>query len=258
MAKDNKTRSLFNGLLKDGSFKWLNKTLSSLGEDAEEMEKDSSSSGKNWLPELSPLANVVVRRCSKILDTPMKQLHEIFDGEASDTLKHPSQYARNFLEYCSFRTLALAVQVSGYLGDRSFRRLTFDMMAAWEFPAAASKPFASMDEDVTVGVEAFSRIAVAVPIIANVIVSDNIFSVLSSSTGGRLQFAIYAKYLSGLERGVKKLKGNSESSHLSSLRSARGEKILELEGTVTTQPVLQHVGISTWPGMFLGFKLLFL
>nr|GLL17492.1 uncharacterized protein LOC109172326 [Ipomoea trifida] len=248
MAKDNKTRSLFNGFLKDGSFKWLNKTLSSLGEDAEEMEKDSSSSGKNWLPELSPLANVVVRRCSKILDTPMKQLHEIFDGEASDTLKHPSQYARNFLEYCSFRTLALAVQVSGYLGDRSFRRLTFDMMAAWEFPAAASKPFASMDEDVTVGVEAFSRIAVAVPIIANVIVSDNIFSVLSSSTGGRLQFAIYDKYLSGLERGVKKLKGNSESSHLSSLRLARGEKILELEGTVTTQPVLQHVGISTWPG----------
>lgn len=59
-------------------------------------------------------------------------------------------------------------------------------------------------------------------------------------------------------RGVKKLKGNSESSHLSSLRSARGEKILELEGTVTTQPVLQHVGISTWPGMFLDLKVLFL
>lgn len=57
-----------------------------------------------------------------------------------------------------------------------------------------------MDEDVSVGVEAFSRIAVAIPIIANVIVSDNIFSVLSSSTGGRLQFAIYDKYLSGLER----------------------------------------------------------
>lgn len=68
------------------------------------------------------------------------------------------------------------------------------------------------------------------------------------STGGRLQFSFYDKYLSGLERGIRKLKSQSESSLLSALRSARGEKILEVDGTVTTQPVLQHVGISTWPG----------
>lgn len=49
-------------------------------------------------------------------------------------------------------------------------------------------------------------------------------------------------------RGIRKLKSQSESSLLSALRSARGEKILEVDGTVTTQPVLQHVGISTWPG----------
>ena len=57
-----------------------------------------------------------------------------------------------------------------------------------------------MDEDVTVGVEAFSRIAPAVPIIANVVVTDNLFEVLTASTGGRLQFSVYEKYLSGLER----------------------------------------------------------
>lgn len=50
-------------------------------------------------------------------------------------------------------------------------------------------------------------------------------------------------------RAIKKLKSQSDSSLLSELRSDRREKIVELDGTVTTQPVLQHLGISTWPGM---------
>nr|XP_016444784.1 PREDICTED: uncharacterized protein LOC107770039 [Nicotiana tabacum] len=246
MAMVSKTRNMLEGLVKDGSFKWLTKNPSSLDEDLEEM--GSSSTGKNWLPELSPVANVVIRKCSKILDISMSQLQENFDAEASDSIKHKSQYARNFLEYCCFRALALSIQVNGYLGDKLFRRLTFDMMVAWEFPAASSQPFASMDEDVTAGSEAFSRIASAVPIIANVIVTDSIFGVLTSSTGGRLLFSVYDKYLTNLERAIKKFKSQSESSHLSALRAARGEKILELDGTVTTQPVLEHVGISAWPG----------
>lgn len=55
-------------------------------------------------------------------------------------------------------------------------------------------------EDVTVGVQAFSRIAPAVPIIANVIISENLFEVLTASAGGRLHFFVYDKYLAGLER----------------------------------------------------------
>ena len=45
------------------------------------------------------------------------------------------------------------------------------------------------------------------------------------------------------------MKTQSESSLLSNFRSQRGERILEVDGTLTTQPVLEHVGISTWPGM---------
>lgn len=74
----------------------------------------------------------------------MSQLQENFEAEASESIKHKSQYARNFLEYCCFRALALSIQVNGYLGDKQFRRLTFDMMVAWEFPAASSQPFASV------------------------------------------------------------------------------------------------------------------
>lgn len=57
-----------------------------------------------------------------------------------------------------------------------------------------------IDEDATVGVDAFSRIAPAVPIISNVIISENLFEVLTMTTGGRLQFSSYDKYLIGLER----------------------------------------------------------
>ncbi|KAL6504282.1 hypothetical protein OROGR_026205 [Orobanche gracilis] len=42
-------------------------------------------------------------------------------------------------------------------------------------------------------------------------------------------------------RAIKKLQSQSESSLLSFVMSGRTEKILEVDGTVTTQPVLEHV-----------------
>ncbi|KAL0423774.1 UNVERIFIED_CONTAM: hypothetical protein Sradi_0912200 [Sesamum radiatum] len=199
MAMVSRTRDILEGLVKDGSFKWLSKRRSAFEEEIEEMGR-SPSGGKNWLPELSPPANVVVYRCSKILGLSMCQLRENFDAEASDLLKHKSNFARNFLEYCCFMALAQSIQVTGYLDDNKFRRLTFDMMVAWEFPEAAGEPFPHMDDDATVGIEAFSRIAPAVPVIANVVVSDKIFEVLAASPNNRLHFSAYDKFLVRLER----------------------------------------------------------
>lgn len=242
-----KTRNMLEGLVREGSFKWLLSKRSSFGEEFEEMG-NSPSGQRNWIAELSPVANIVVRRCSKILGVPSSELQESFNTEAAESIKHPSRYARNFLEYCCFRTLALSIQVTGHLADKKFRRLTYDMMLAWEAPAAASQPVLNVDEDISVGAEAFSRIASADPLIGNVVVNENLFEVLTDSTGGRLQYSVYDKYLSGLDRAIRKMKNQSESSLLSEVRSSRVEKILEVDGTVTTQPVLEHVGISTWPG----------
>ncbi|XP_062117133.1 uncharacterized protein LOC133830994 isoform X2 [Humulus lupulus] len=247
MALSSKTRNMLENLVREGSFKWLLGSRSSFDEEFEEMGR-SPSARKNWISELSPLANIVVRRCSKILSVPTTELQESFNAEASHSVKHPSRYARNFLEYSCFRALALSTQVTGHLADKKFRRLTYDMMVAWEAPDADSQPSVNLDEDISIGIEAFSRIAPAVPIIANVIISENLFEVLTTSTGGRLQFSIYDKYLSGLERAIRKMRTQSESSLLSAIRLSNGEKILEMDGTVTTQPVLEHVGISTWPG----------
>ncbi|XP_023740564.1 uncharacterized protein LOC111888666 [Lactuca sativa] len=248
MAAVSKTKHMIEGFVKDGSLKWLNKSHNPLHDEFEEIKRSSSSSNKKWINDLSAVANVVIRRCSKILYISTDKLWENFEAEASDVTKHPIRYARNFLEFACFRALSQSTQVNGYMEDKRFRRLTFDMMLAWEIPDSASQQTINIDEDPTVGIEAFSRIAPAVPIIANVIVSNYIFEFLTASTGGRLQYSTYEKYLSALEKSIKKLKSHSESSLLSSQRAKRGERILEVDGTVTTQPVLQHLGISTWPG----------
>ncbi|KAJ4957043.1 hypothetical protein NE237_013826 [Protea cynaroides] len=241
-----KTRNMLEDLVREGSFKWLLGNRSSFDEEFEEMGK-SPSARKNGLPELSPMANVIVGRCSRILGMSMEELQENFKSQASESIKQPSD-CRNFLEYCCFRALALSTRMTGNLSDRRFRRLTYDMMLAWEAPAAATRPLLKVDEETTVGREAFSRIAPAIPAIADVVTCDNLFEVLAASTGGRLYFSVYEKYLNGLERAIRKLKTQSESSLLSSFRLSKREKILEVDGSFTTLPVLQHVGISTWPG----------
>lgn len=241
-----KTKDLIEGLMREGSFKWAISRKTSFDEEFEEMGRSPSGRRKS-IPELSPIANVIVGRCSKILDVSMDELRHNFDSEASESIKHPSNYAKNFLEYCCFRALAVSTQVTGYLADTKFRRLTFDMMLAWEAPSAKHSAV-KVDRDSTVGVEAFSRIAPAIPIIADVITSSNLFDVLTNSTGGRLPFGIYEKYLGGLDKAIKKMKTQTESSLVSGFRSSRRERILEVDGTLTTQPVLEHVGISTWPG----------
>ncbi|XP_077243918.1 uncharacterized protein LOC143884303 [Tasmannia lanceolata] len=247
MTMMSKTRNILEGLVREGSFKWVLSNKSTFDEEFEEMER-SPSGRRKWMSALSPIANVIVGRCSRILNVSMDELQQNFQKEASESVKHPSRYARNILEYCCFRALVLSTQVTGHLGDKNFRRLTFDMMLAWEAPGAASQPLLKVDVENTVGREAFSRIAPAIPSVADVITSADLFEVLTASTGGRLPFSIYEKYLGGLERAIKKMKSQSQSSLLSVLRLPRGERILEVDGTVTTQPVLQHVGISTWPG----------
>ncbi|CAL4919694.1 unnamed protein product [Urochloa decumbens] len=249
MAMMSRTRDLlmegFEGLVREGSFKWGLPRR----EEEDDDDPDSSFSGKrSSIADLSVKANSVVSRCSRILGVSINDLQNNFDKQASDSVKNPRNYARSFLEYCCFMALAHISQAAGYLADKSFRRLSFDMMLAWDVPSSSSQLSVKVEVDSTVSLEAFARIAPAIPTIADVVTCSNLFDVLTSSSGGRLPFSAYDKYLSELDRAVKKMKTQSESSLLSNLRSQRGERILEVDGTLTTQPVLEHVGISTWPG----------
>ena len=64
MAVASRTRSMLENLVREGSFKWLLGHRSSFDEEFEEMGR-SPSAENNWIPELSPIANIIVRRCSK-------------------------------------------------------------------------------------------------------------------------------------------------------------------------------------------------
>uniref|UniRef100_A0A0D9VFD0 Uncharacterized protein n=1 Tax=Leersia perrieri TaxID=77586 RepID=A0A0D9VFD0_9ORYZ len=255
MAMMSRTRDLlmegFEGLVREGSsFNWglPRRGASPVLGDGDDPDTSPSSGKQASVPGLSPKANAVVSRCSRILGISTDDLQNDFDVQGSDSIKQTRNYARNFLEYCCFRALAQVSQVAGYLSDKSFRCLTFDMMLAWEVPSSSSQLTVKVEVDNTVSLEAFSRIAPAIPTITDVVTCSNLFDVLSSSSGGRLTFPVYDKYLTGLDRAIKKMKGQSESSLLSGQRSQRGERIVEVDGTLTTQPVLEHVGISTWPG----------
>ncbi|OMO62315.1 hypothetical protein COLO4_33140 [Corchorus olitorius] len=238
-------------------------------------EEGSLESSPRPIPQLSPLGNSVVSRCSKILKIPTEELQHRFDIELPETVKQLFTYARNFLEFCSYQALNKATRNPDYLSDPEFRRLTYEMMLAWEAPCVEceqkvketlssneeveeeegwslfySSPMnmaVQVDDKKTVGREAFARIAPVCAAIADIITVHNLFDALTSSSGHRLHFLVYDKYLRSLDKVIKAAKSTWGSS-LSNLSLSEVEIILDVEGAVPTQPVLQHVGISAWPG----------
>ncbi|RZB89649.1 uncharacterized protein LOC114369318 [Glycine soja] len=228
------------------------------------------------IPQLSPLANSVVSRCSKILGMSTQELQHCFDSELPMGVKELLTYARHLLEFCSYKALHKLIQISDFLNDKDFHRLTFDMMLAWEAPSvhtlpdtptsSSSKEETAGDEDEaslfyssstnmalqvddkkTVGLEAFSRIApVCIPI-ADVVTVHNIFHALTSTSAHRLHFLVFDKYLRFLDKVIKNSK-NVMATSAGNLQLAEGEIVLDVDGTIPTQPVLQHIGITAWPG----------
>lgn len=65
-----KTRNILEGLVREGSFGWILSSRSSFDEEFEEMSK-SPSGRRKWIPELSPMANVIVGRCSRYVFPPL-------------------------------------------------------------------------------------------------------------------------------------------------------------------------------------------
>ncbi|XP_027154242.1 uncharacterized protein LOC113754101 [Coffea eugenioides] len=237
----------------------------------------SSAWAKLPVPHLSPLARSVISRCSKILQISPEDLYQCFDREFPDKVKQPSNHARNFLEFCSYQAIDLSTTGADYLSNKEFRRLMFDMMLAWEssgvendllanettscrnndrededswsfFYSSSTTMAVQVDDKKTVGLEAFARIAPACPIVADIITVHNLFDVLTSSSCGRLHFLIYDKYLRSLDKVIKAVSNGASTQFMSNLSLAEEEIILDIDGTIPTQPVLQHIGISAWPG----------
>ncbi|KAL9453199.1 hypothetical protein AB3S75_008907 [Citrus x aurantiifolia] len=210
-------------------------------------EEDSLVDSPGPIPQLSVIANSVVARCSKILKVSTAELQHRFDIELPETVKQLLTYTRNFVEFCSYQALNMVSRNPDYLSDPEFRRLMYDMMLAWEAPCVETEPENKVDDKKTIGPEAFARIAPACPVVADVIIVHNLFDALTSSSSHRLHFLIFDKYLRSLDKVVKVAK-NALGLSISNLPLDEGEITLDVDGAVPTQPVLQHVGMSAWPG----------
>lgn len=75
MAMMSKTRDLLEGLVREGSFKWVLSRRTSFDEEFEEMGR-SPSGRRKWISELSPMANVIVGRCSRCDLSPLLRLFD--------------------------------------------------------------------------------------------------------------------------------------------------------------------------------------
>lgn len=75
----------------------------------------------------------------RILDKPTEELQHSFDTEHPDINKESLVYARSLLEFCSYQALNMMTKPPDYLADKKFRRLTFNMMLAWEGPSAENE-----------------------------------------------------------------------------------------------------------------------
>lgn len=86
-----------------------------------------------------------------------------------------------------------------------------------------------VDDKRTVGSEAFARIAPACPVIADITTVHNLFDVLTCSSGPRLHFLIYDKYLRGLDKYASLLLANFDMKLVRFFSLIIGKKnILEL------------------------------
>ncbi|KAG8043930.1 hypothetical protein GUJ93_ZPchr0458g22838 [Zizania palustris] len=180
------------------------------------------------IPPLSPTAASVVHRCARITGVPVEQLLRRFEPEKGN---QPLGYARSLVEYCSYIALRVETRRHDHLGDCEFHSLTYDMMLAWEAPdeetdaklqttpinilhggndeeedggsmfcLSPTQMAIQVDGRRTVGPDAFAKIIPACPAMAHAITVRNLFDALTNSTGGRLHFLIYHKYLKSLDK----------------------------------------------------------
>lgn len=76
----------------------------------------------------------------RILGMSTQELQHCFDSELLPDVKELLTYARHLLEFCSYKALHKLSESSDFLNDKEFRRLTFDMMLAWEAPSVYILP----------------------------------------------------------------------------------------------------------------------
>ncbi|XP_073277122.1 uncharacterized protein [Primulina huaijiensis] len=227
---------------------------------------------------LSSIANDVIQRCALTLDTLIYTLVE--DFERDQWKPEMGAYSRKLIEFCCSKALTVVCgSIDEKIIDGSISRFTFDMMLAWEIPSSAEEEsytecvakereekkvtivanqaqddiplFYSdimpllVDSEPSAGEDAFVWLGTLVPLLADVINGRFTFETLTATTGNRLHFPAYDKFLREIHKCIKHLQKQDIPK---GVELVDDEFILHVEGTASSQRVVRHIGGSSWPG----------
>ncbi|XP_071688331.1 uncharacterized protein [Rutidosis leptorrhynchoides] len=230
---------------------------------------------------LSSIANTLLQRCAMRLDLSVNELIEEFEIGWKPEL---GGYSRKLVEYCSSKVLNEMCRnnVEDLIKEGVFSRFTFDMMLAWEMPSyvdeeshteyvakekedkeipTTAKSTKEQDDDVSlfysdimpllvdneasVGDDAFVWLGSLVPLVADFANGRFTFDSLTISTGNRLHFPAYDRYLKEIDACIKHLNNQATPTNIV---MADDEFILHVEGTASSQRVVRHIEGQSWPG----------
>ncbi|GJV12997.1 uncharacterized protein Tco_1354538 [Tanacetum coccineum] len=192
-------------------------------------------------------------------------------------------YSRKLVEYCASKVLnEMCRNLKEEINEGRFARFTFDMMLAWETPSSADEesrteylakekedteiPAAAtkstdaedyislfysdimpllVDNKPSVGADAFVWLGSLIPLVADFVNGRFTFETLTLSTGNRLHFPAYDKFLKEIDKCIKYLQKYATPKNVV---MADDEFILHVEGTASSQRVIRHIGGQSWPG----------
>ncbi|XP_052302179.1 uncharacterized protein LOC7489690 isoform X2 [Populus trichocarpa] len=102
-----------------------------------------------------------------------------------------------------------------------------------------------VNEEPSIGEDAFVWLGSLVPLVVDVVNGRFAFETLTAPTGHRLFFPGYKKFLQEIDKCIKHLQKHAKPK---GVELADDEFILHVEGTASSQRVVQHVGGTSWPG----------
>ncbi|KAJ8492566.1 hypothetical protein OPV22_014287 [Ensete ventricosum] len=228
---------------------------------------------------LSSIANDLLDRCAETLDTSVDSLIEEFEQGLKPAVDN---YSRRLVEFCCSKTIKnISPRVGKRISDGSISRFTYDMMLAWQNPSTAgSEPsperFAKekedksiplegnegqmhddiplfysdimpllVNEESSVGEDAFVWFASLIPLVADVVNARFSFETLTAPTASQLHFPAYDRFLKEIDKCVKYLQKQETPT---GVELSENEFILHVEGTSKTHRVVRHIGATSWPG----------
>ncbi|KAG9135672.1 hypothetical protein Leryth_002409 [Lithospermum erythrorhizon] len=201
-----------------------------------------------------------------------------FEGEWKPEM---SGYSRKLVEFCCSKALVdVCGSIEERISDGSFSRFTFNMMLAWETPSSDyqhsqyTECIAKESEDkeiirkkteeadeislfysdaipllvdggASAGEDAFLWLGTLVPLACDVANGRFTYETLTATTGNRLHFPAYDKFLKEIDKCIKHLQKQATPT---GVEFADDEFILHVEGTTGSQRVVRHIGGTSWPG----------